>query len=303
METRKRASYSQNFIRDARLVRKLILQSSLNQDDTIIEIGAGNGIITAQLARECKHVLALEKDPNLHKKLVERFKDTLNVECILADFLTFELPASSYKIFSNIPFSSSADIVKKITMSKNPPDESYLITQYEFSKKYVGKPIAKTNSQISILLKPWFDFSVFYKFRRGDFYPRPGVDTVMIKVTRINPPLVDFIHINTYRDFIVYAFNQFRANIVESLSTIINKEDLIQLNFFHESKPSELHFTNWLDIFNLFLEKSTPQQKRKINGAYVTQLQQQQLLEKRTRVPRTEFRRQRQENFHPQSSN
>lgn len=279
---RKRAAYSQNFIRDARLVKKLVMQSSINKDDIVVEIGAGNGIITNQLSLVCGEVIALEKDQNLYRKLVERFRDYKNVKCVLADFLTYELPDKEYKIFSNIPFSSSADIVKKITTSKNPPVEAYLIVQYEFAKKYIGKPIAKINSQISILLKPWFDISLFYKFRREDFYPKPGVDTVMIKIQKIEEPLIKSVDI--YRDFVVYAFTQFRSNIAESLSQIMSKRQIENLDFYHKAKPSELHFLNWVDIFNSFIVSSSENQKKKIQGFYARQLKQQSLLQKRPRI-------------------
>ena len=95
---------SQNFIRDPRLVAALIERSSLGPDDLVYEIGPGKGIITAQLARCCKRVIAIEKDPALALMLQKKFGHQPNLTIYNADFLRQPLPHQPYKVFSNIPF-------------------------------------------------------------------------------------------------------------------------------------------------------------------------------------------------------
>ena len=53
---------SQNFLRDSRLIESLILHSGITGADTVLEIGAGKGVLTRELARHCRHVIAIEKD-------------------------------------------------------------------------------------------------------------------------------------------------------------------------------------------------------------------------------------------------
>ena len=67
METRrhKRISLAQNFLQSPKLVCRLVAMSTIGPSDTVYEIGPGNGIITAALARVARHVIAIEKDPVL----------------------------------------------------------------------------------------------------------------------------------------------------------------------------------------------------------------------------------------------
>jgi 16S rRNA A1518/A1519 N6-dimethyltransferase RsmA/KsgA/DIM1 with predicted DNA glycosylase/AP lyase activity len=121
METRQRKqiSLAQNFFTSPKLVRRLVRMSQIGLSDTVYEIGPGNGIITAALASVARRVIAVEKDPELVRRLRERFRLAENVEIIEKDFLSLSIdPGFSaiggYKIFANIPYNHTAQIVRKI---------------------------------------------------------------------------------------------------------------------------------------------------------------------------------------------
>jgi len=65
-------SLSQNFLWDSRLIESLVLHSGITKADTVLDLGAGKGSITRELARHCRHVVAVEKDPELVKLLHRR---------------------------------------------------------------------------------------------------------------------------------------------------------------------------------------------------------------------------------------
>jgi len=75
-------SLAQNFLRSSKLVRRLVGMSTIGPSDTVYEIGAGNGIITASLASVAKYVIVIEKDPELVRRLRERFRSLDNVEIV-----------------------------------------------------------------------------------------------------------------------------------------------------------------------------------------------------------------------------
>jgi 16S rRNA A1518/A1519 N6-dimethyltransferase RsmA/KsgA/DIM1 with predicted DNA glycosylase/AP lyase activity len=80
----------------------------------VIEIGSGKGILTESLAEHANHVHAIEKDLPLSQSLRDAFSRTPNVTVHSEDFLTYRLPAKQpYKIFSNIPFTITADLIRK----------------------------------------------------------------------------------------------------------------------------------------------------------------------------------------------
>src|ERR1041384_1142746 len=114
METRqpRQISFAQNFLQSARLVRRIVAMSTIGPSDVVYEIGPGNGIITAALARVASQVIAIEKDPELVRRLRERFRLLDNVEIVERDFLSYSF-RSAYKVFANIPYNRTAQIVRK----------------------------------------------------------------------------------------------------------------------------------------------------------------------------------------------
>ena len=112
---------SQNFLHSKKLVTELIEESNICENNIIIEIGGGKGIITEQLVKKCRKLYVIEYDYNLYKSLKDKFYNIKNIEIIYGDFLEFKLPVEyKYKVFSNIPYNITAAILSKLTSDGNP---------------------------------------------------------------------------------------------------------------------------------------------------------------------------------------
>ena len=287
---RKRIAYSQNFIRDKNLIAELLRKSKISKADTVYEIGAGQGIITDELVKASGKVIAFEIDTDLYRKLFLRFQNTKDLELKSGDFLNYPLPNFPYKVFSNIPFNITSAVLKKLTQTINPPDDAYLIVQKEAGVKFIGKPLDEKTSQVATLLKPWFDMSFIHKFNSNDFFPKPMVNIVLMRIEKRKEPLISYKAKKLYEDFVVYTYNQFKPNILEGLSSIFNRSYLLkllnELGISPNSKPSELEQTQWNGLFHYFLSNVDINHQRIVNGSFDRQSKQQSSLEKihRTRV-------------------
>ncbi|NMD01282.1 MAG: methyltransferase domain-containing protein, partial [Bacteroidales bacterium] len=105
---RKRIRLAQNFFRDRELVASIVANSSISKEDTVYEIGPGEGIITGELAERAGKVTAIEMDTTLATRLRNKFRESDNVEIQEGDFLRYRIKERKYKIFSNIPFNITA---------------------------------------------------------------------------------------------------------------------------------------------------------------------------------------------------
>lgn len=286
---RKRIQYSQNFLKDKALIRNLLDKSSIRAKDLVYDIGAGQGIITDELIRKQAKVISFEIDSNLYNKLKEKYQNNPSIQLINGDFLSSTLPNRQYKIFSNIPFNITSAIVKKLVFDRNPPEEAYLIIQKEAAKKFMGKPLDKSNSLLSILIQCIFDLTIFHEFKRSDFFPTPNVDVVMLKIKHLEQPHVVEKDKDMFYDFVTFAFNQFEPNILQGLKKVLTKQVIIRVSkeytFSVSSKPSELDFKHWLALFQAF--KGSPN-KDKVYGSFNKLQKEQQGLQKihRTRLDR-----------------
>ena len=99
--------------------------------------------------------MAIELDKALAESLKAKFADHSNVKVVYEDFLSYKLPAYNYKVFSNIPFNITANIINKLLDGKNPPTELFLIMQYEAFLKYAGATFFKECFK-SLIYKAFF---------------------------------------------------------------------------------------------------------------------------------------------------
>jgi 23S rRNA (adenine-N6)-dimethyltransferase len=90
-------AHSQNFLVNNNLVSKLVSNSMFNQDDIVLDIGAGRGIITNELAKYSKNIIAIEIDEHLFLELLS----IKGIKVVKEDFLIYELPQMPFKTFSN----------------------------------------------------------------------------------------------------------------------------------------------------------------------------------------------------------
>jgi len=256
--------FSQNFTVNGPLISDLVKQSSITPEDLVYEIGPGTGVITSELVKASGRVVAVEIDKNLYDKLKIKFANSSTVEIRYGDFMTNPLPKQPYKVFSNIPFNITAPIIKKLTESENPPEDTYLFVQNESADKFCG--VGK-ETQASLLLKPWFDPSIVYRFKKNDFRPVPNVDIVLLRIGKRNQPLVALNDTQLYKDFVVYSFNQWKPTLKEALKNIFSDPQFTRLSndlkFSSKSKPTELSFNQWFGLFNFFV-KGTDLSKRAI---------------------------------------
>lgn len=282
-----RALLSQNFLKDSRLVASLLDRLDLGSDSVVYEIGPGEGIITEQLARRYRKVVAIEKDSRLAERLRQRYRGQPHVTIHSGDFLRHPLPHISYKVFANIPFNTTSAIVTKLTEAERPPEDAYLVMQREAAEMFLGRP---RESLRSVLLKPWFDVTIVHRFRRADFLPAPRVDVVMLRLRKRGPPLVTKNDRQCFRDFVVYVFTHWQPHRCNPLNDFFTHRQMRaierELVFDHTTRQASLTIGQWLSLFEHLKAHGDTGKLRDIAGSEKRLRQQQEKLDKvhRTRV-------------------
>lgn len=221
MYSPRRKALSQNFLYSRKLVDKLVRHSSIGLQDTVIDIGAGKGIITEQLLSLCRKVIAIEIDQDLYFYLKNKFKDN-NVDLICGDFLRYYLPKYPYKVFANIPFNIEGRIIRRLLDAPNPPEDCYLVMREDLAYRLAG---IYREGEFSISHKPWFDFEIVHHFRRTDFEPMARMNTILLRITKKKQPLIPWKKRGKYASFIKQSFMRMK-------------------------RPSKIHLRQWVLFFS-----------------------------------------------------
>ena len=231
---RRVATHGQHFLRGSRLIGELVGHSNIRRCDTVIDVGAGSGAISAVLARRAACVIAYENEPQALILLRRNMARYGNVKIVAQDFLRAELPREPYKVFANIPFSLSSKIVAKLAFADTPPRAIYLIVQKQFAQKLVLDS-AHFHGALGQALAPWWAVRIRRPLRRSDFTPPPAVDTVLLELKLRSKPLLDPTKVRDFHSFVYACYHDPRA------FRRVYRGDL---------KPSQLNTQQWLACFS-----------------------------------------------------
>jgi 23S rRNA (adenine-N6)-dimethyltransferase len=247
----RRPELSQHFLRDARTARRLVASLPI-ATHTVVEIGAGTGLLTDALAARGFRVIAIEKDARLFRALRERMLGRTNVECHHGDFLGTPMPAGAYSVVANLPFSISAATVRRLTSAPHPPEDAFLVLQREAAQKFAGVP---HETLISLLIKPSFETSIALLFRRSDFDPLPRVRPALLHIRRRAVPLLSGASLTGYRRLVSSTFGA-SPEIGSALRTQLSRRQIVRLArdlcFSASARVSELTFPQWLAIARFY---------------------------------------------------
>lgn len=268
----KNLGYSQNFLVNKKLVERLISKSNIDVTDYVIEIGPGKGIITDVLSQHAGEVVAVEYDQELYNNLV-RYHSHDNVTYIFGDFLKYKLPLNRrYKIFSNIPFQITADIIRKLTDDVNPPSDINIIIQREAAKKNCGIPLQKYEGFRAAIIKAQYKVEITHSFKRSDFFPSPNVDTVMLHMQLWDDRLSGD-DLQNYKDLVAFFYTNIKGETAkERLSILFSNEQIKRLG-----KANRISLSNsytlitaeqWMNIYYYSQIGLTDEKKKKFQDAY-----------------------------------
>lgn len=138
-----------------RLAAGIVEMSGVGPEDQVVEIGAGKGALTVHLAQKAKKVIAIENDLSFAKILREEMKPHRNVRVIEKDFLEVNLPDKPYSVVSNIPYSITTPILKRLMdRPENPFQNGLLVMEKGAAKRFTSQP--STNPRI-LAWRMYFD--------------------------------------------------------------------------------------------------------------------------------------------------
>ena len=172
----------QNYLIDKNKRDQIVNFGNISNDDVILEIGAGIGTLTIELAKKAKKVIAIEQDAKICEILANRLKEEKisNVELINDDALKVDFPKFT-KIISNLPYQISSPITFKFLDYDF--DLAVLMYQKEFADRMNGEVASKNYSRLSAMLYFRCDVEKLTDVSQESFIPKPQIDSTVVKLT------------------------------------------------------------------------------------------------------------------------
>jgi len=170
---------------DEGLLRLMVSYASVNEDDVVLEIGAGLGFLTRLISQKCKQVIAVEVDSRLMRILRTELKDLENVKLVEGDVLKVPIPFFN-KVVSNPPFYISSPILFWL-LEKN-FDCAVLTFQKEFAERMVASVGSRDYGRLTVMTYYRADVELLDYVSKDMYYPLPDVDSYIVRLKPRLPP-------------------------------------------------------------------------------------------------------------------
>jgi len=167
----------QHFMIDGKVLKKIVDSAGLKAEDKVLEIGPGEGALTALLAERCR-VTAIEKDENLAKIAS---KNVPGAKIITADALKVNWPPFD-KCVSNLPYLISKKFLLKLL--QHDFEMAVLVLQKEFAEKLMAKPGNENYGVVAIFSHACCDVELLDKIPKNAFRPQPHVDSQIVRLRK-----------------------------------------------------------------------------------------------------------------------
>jgi 16S rRNA (adenine1518-N6/adenine1519-N6)-dimethyltransferase len=214
--------WGQNFLKDKNIVHKIIQTAQLNENDSVLEIGPGKGILTEALAEKAQRITAVEIDRELAALLTERFKNSKNVTIIQGDFLKTDIPNlhlnPGTKVIANIPYYITTPIIMKLLEMRQYICMIVVMVQKEVAQRIAAHSGNKNYGVLSLAVQYFADVTLAGDISGKVFYPEPKVSSSILKIDVLEKPRIKVKDEELLFKVIKGAFGQRRKTLLNSLS-------------------------------------------------------------------------------------
>lgn len=226
-------SLGQNFLTDKNIIDRIIEAADIGENDLVVEIGPGLGVLTYEAAQLAGKVLAVEIDSNLIPILNENLAEFDNIEIVNQDFLKTDLTAlleqhgeirsqrrEGVKILGNLPYYITTPIIMKILESGAPVDSITIMMQKEVADRIKASPGGKTYGALSVAVQYYCTVVDVAKVPRDVFYPQPNVDSAVLRLDIRKERPVELDDESVFFACVKGGFGQRRKTLLNSITGV-----------------------------------------------------------------------------------
>ncbi|MDQ2742836.1 MAG: 16S rRNA (adenine(1518)-N(6)/adenine(1519)-N(6))-dimethyltransferase RsmA [Chloroflexota bacterium] len=249
-----RKNLGQNFLRDRSYLERILAAGEIGSCDTVLEIGAGTGVLTHALAAQARGVVAVELDDSLVGLLLAEFESVRNVEIWHGSALDFDPCCQlreGYKLVGNIPYYITGPIIRRYLEASCPPRCLVLMVQHEVAERIVAPP--GSLSLLGVSVQFYASAEIVARVPSRAFFPRPKVDSAILRLSphssTITGPLRD-----AFFAVARAGFGMRRKQLVNSLSSGLSLsrdsgQDLLARAGIDEKRRAEtLSIAEWTEL-------------------------------------------------------
>jgi 16S rRNA (adenine1518-N6/adenine1519-N6)-dimethyltransferase len=251
-------AFGQNFLIDRSVLLRIVEAAEIHVDDQVLELGAGTGVLTRELAKRARRVVAVELEREMLSLLAKTTRNCTNVEIMERNLLyvdpTEVFGSEPYKLVANLPYYITAPTFRHFLESANPPRLFVVMVQYEVAQRIVAGPGDMSLLGVSIQFygKP----NIIEHVPARAFYPAPKVDSAILRIDlKDEVPLTPGQRDSFFR-LVQAGFSERRKQLHNSLAHGLHRKNveiqawLLAANIDPSRRAETLSIEDWLRLWH-----------------------------------------------------
>jgi len=246
----------QNFLVDENLAKKIVASLDIKQNDTVIEIGPGQGVLTKYLSKLTENLIAVEIDRSIYQKLSEEYKSKIKV--VHKDFLKIDFNTDlgspkekKLKIIGNIPYNITTEILFKLYDLTTQLESAVLMMQKEVAQRLIAKPNSKDYGILAIQTQVHSSPKILFDVPPTAFFPKPRVYSSIVKFDFTNT-IYQITDKNIFKALVKASFGQRRKTMKNSLKKYFEENGFLfeGLDFNFSRRAESVSIEEFTELAN-----------------------------------------------------
>ncbi|WP_291563163.1 MULTISPECIES: 16S rRNA (adenine(1518)-N(6)/adenine(1519)-N(6))-dimethyltransferase RsmA [unclassified Clostridium] len=229
-------SLGQNFLTDDNVLKDIVYGAEISKEDYVIEIGPGVGTLTKELLKKAKKVTSIELDDKLIPILQEELKEYDNFELIHKDALKVNYneligDEQSVKVVANLPYYVTTPIIVNLLNGDYNFKSLTIMIQKEVAERIDAEHSTKEYGAFSLLVQYYCNTKIIRRVPPSCFIPSPKVDSIVIRLDKLNKPPVDVEDEKLFFNIIRQSFNMRRKTLWNGMKNLSMDKEKLQRAF------------------------------------------------------------------------
>ncbi|MEE8418813.1 MAG: 16S rRNA (adenine(1518)-N(6)/adenine(1519)-N(6))-dimethyltransferase RsmA, partial [Dehalococcoidales bacterium] len=270
---RAKKGLGQHFLVDEGALRSILDAAQLTEEDTVIEVGPGLGVLTAELAGRAGRVVAVELDDRLADILKQSLASYQNVTIINRDILGvapeallseagLDSPSAGYKVVANLPYYITSPVLRHFLEAPVKPESMVVMVQKEVAAEITAGP--GQMSLLSIGIQLYGEPSIIDYVPAGSFYPVPEVDSAILRVIPYGRQAIEIDDEAGFFALVRAGFSAARKQLANSLALGLDvpKEKAVKLlekaGIEPRRRAEALSLEEWARLYRIYRGEEEP---------------------------------------------
>ncbi len=220
-------SLGQNFLINPAVCPEMAEEAVTSENDGVIEIGAGVGVLTAELCKRAKKVVSIELDKRLLPVLDETLAEFDNFEVVNEDILKVDLhelikekfsDCENVSVCANLPYYITSPVIMKLLEDKLPIKQIIVMVQREAADRLTAPVGSREAGAITVAVNYYAEAEKLFNVSKGSFVPSPKVDSAVIRLSIYDKPPIETKDEELFFKTVKAMFMQRRKTALNSVS-------------------------------------------------------------------------------------